>query len=131
MKQRSTPSFAQIVEDAKRAPRPLVEPADDGSRLTDPAGRTWHEVEAPISPGRARELVADGAALAWDDCGSRGYGAPVDWLSTSEATALAADGLPVLRTKRDPASELSAWATEDGASLVLATRSVRWGRRLA
>lgn len=99
--------------------------------LTDPTGRRWREVEAQISPERARDLVLRGAELAWDDCGSRGYGAPIEWLSREEAAALAGDGTPVLRTSKRRRAELSEWTSDDGAWLVLATMSVKWGRRLA
>lgn len=119
-----------MLEDAKRAPR-ARDSEDVWLRLSDPTGRAWREVEPTISPRRARELVADGALLAWDDCGSCGWGAPIDWLSPADALALAAGGEPVLRNDRRHAAELSAWISRDGAMLVLASMSVTWGRRLA
>lgn len=127
---RSRP-FADVVrevreaEDGTPAPRELP-----GRRLVDPAGRAWREVEEDLTEDRARELVRDGAGLAWDDCGSLGHGAPVDWVPRDEAAALAAAGPPVLRTGRHRSAGLSAWRTDDGAWLVLASMSVRWGRRL-
>lgn len=106
-------------------------PGSTAPAIVDPAGRRWHQVEADIGPGRARALVAGGAVLAWDDCGSLGYAAPVTWITKEDAARLAADGPPTLRvTKRHDAS-LTAWQTEDGSWLVLASMSVRWGALMA
>ncbi|GEA87785.1 hypothetical protein [Cellulomonas cellasea] len=124
-------SFADVVREVREAadasPAPREAP---GQRLVEPAGRAWREVEDEITEARARELVQAGAALAWDDCGSLGYGAPVDWVARDEAAALAADGPPVLRSGRNRSARLSAWRADDGGWLVLASMSVRWGRRL-
>lgn len=121
-----------MVDEVQHAPeRPREEPRSGWTTLTDPAGRTWNEVETQISPERARELVLAGAALAWDDCGSRGYGAPIECLSREEAVGLAAGGAPVLRVNKRHSAELSAWVSGDGTWLVLASMSAGWGRRLA
>lgn len=132
MKSRRGRSFAEIVDDVKLAPRPEVHtPHPAGESLTDPAGRAFREVEEQITPERAQALVADGAALAWDDCGSRGYAAPVVWIAPDDAARLAAAGPPALRLTKRQRAELSAWQSSDGAWLVLASMSVRWGRLLA
>ena len=123
-------SFADVVREVREAGTGYpAEREAPGQRLVDPAGRVWHEAEA-ITGTRARELVQAGAALAWDDCGSLGYGPPVDWVPRDEAAALAAAGPPTLRTGRHRSAGLSAWRADDGAWLVLASMSVRWGRRL-
>lgn len=131
MHQPRSRSFADVVREVREAgdarPTPREAP---GQRLVDPAGQAWREAEEEITEDRARELVQAGAALAWDDCGSLGYGAPLDWVPRDEAAALAAAGPPVLRTGRHRAAGLSAWRADDGGWLVLASRSVRWGRRL-
>lgn len=131
MQKRHSPSFAEMVEDARRAPRAPDGPDGVWLRLGDPTGQTWREVELQISPERARSLVTAGARLAWDDCGSRGWGAPIDWISPAEAAALAAGGEPVLRNDKRHSAGLSAWTSRDGSTLVLASMSVTWGRRLA
>lgn len=132
VKKRTPSSFAEIVDDVKQAPQQHEgEPRGTWSKLTDPTGRSWREIEAQISPERARELVSSGAELAWDDCGSRGYAAPIEWISREEAAALAVGGTPLLRNNKRHRAELSAWTSDDGSWLVLASMTVKWGRSLA
>lgn len=109
MHKRRSPSFADVVRDVRAAvdERPTGLPVS-GPRLVDPAGRVWHEVEGDVAEARARELVLAGAGLAWDDCGSLGYGAPVDWVEPQEAARLAAAGPPALRSGRNRSAGLSA-----------------------
>lgn len=132
VKRPAHPTFAEIVDAAKAAPRRESRrgrTSDD--ELRDPAGRTWREVEVRISEERAHGLVLAGAELAWDDCGGRGYAAPIEWISRKDAAELAAGGPPVLRSSRRHGADLSAWRSDDGEWLVLATMHVRWGRLLA
>ena len=132
VKRRTHPTFAEIVDAEKAAPRResrRVRTSED--ELADPAGRTWREVEVLISEARAHELVLAGAELAWDDCGGRGYAAPIEWLSRKDAAELAAGGPPVLRSSKRHRAELSAWRSDNGAWMVLASMHVRWGTLLA
>lgn len=131
MNHRDKRSFADVVREVKAGPRVPQSSPTTSSGLTDPTGRTWHEVEESISEARAQELVRSGAELAWDDCGSLGYGAPVRWISRADAADLATRGQPTLRTNKRRTAGLSSWRTDDGAWLVLATQSVRWGDLLA
>lgn len=132
MRDRSRRTFADVVQEAREAPRrPDRARAVSSATLTDPTGRQWHEVEESIAEARAQELVLAGAELAWDGCGSRGYAAPVTWISRREAALLAAAGPPTLRMNKRHSAALSAWRTDDGSWLVLATMSVTWGKRLA
>lgn len=132
MKSRRGRSFAEIVDDVKQTPPPKAHtPHSAAESITDPAGRVFREVEEQLTPERAQELVAKGAALAWDDCGSRGYAAPVVWIAPDDAARLAAAGPPVLPLTTRQRGELGAWQSSDGAWLVLASMSVRWGRLLA
>lgn len=121
-------SFADVVREARTAPHA---PQPHAAGLTDPVGRRWREVEESISESRAQELVRDGAELAWDDCGSLGYGAPVKWISRADAADLATHGPPTLRVNKRHTAGLSSWRSDDGSWLVLATQSVRWGDLLA
>jgi hypothetical protein len=130
VKHKEQRSFADVMREARAAPQRPQPPAA-AAGLTDAVGRRWREVEESISESRAQALVRDGAELAWDDCGSLGYGTPVRWISRAEAADLAAHGPPTLRVNKRHAAGLSSWRTEDGSWLVLATQSVRWGDRLA
>lgn len=131
MRKREAASFADLVHEVKLAPgSPEPEPRPEAV-LTDPDGEKWHEVAAEISPEQARDFVLGGARLAWDDCGSRGYAAPIDWIGMDEARALAAAGRPTLRINKRHRAQLSEWASGRGERLVLASMSVQWGRRLA
>jgi hypothetical protein len=126
------PTFAEVVQEVANRPRqPEPDPrGDDWQHITDPSGRRWTLVEEDVSPEVASTLVRSGAALAWDSCGSRGWGAPVAWLTAEDAATLAGSDAPELRRGKRRSASLSRWKDQGGRTLVLAEMSVRWGRLL-
>lgn len=127
---RSNPTFAAIVDDLRRHPTP--EP-DLRARLRAPDGRSFVETDEELTPEAAQALAAAGAVVAWDSCGCQGY-CGLEWFDPARTARLVADGPPELvpssRKMPHVAGRLSAWRSDDGQMLVLATREVRWGRAL-
>ena len=118
-----TPTFAEIVREVEQAPPPRV---DDRSGVVDRDGTRWHQTAGEISPGRAFQLAAEGAAVAWDPCGCGGY-CGFDWFGADEVARLVAAGRPTVRDTKRHQGNLSEWASEDGRVLVVAEQAVRWG----
>jgi hypothetical protein len=121
--------FAAVLRDLESSPStPVGQPVDSSPR--DPFGRRYDLVDASLSPGRALELVARGAAVAWDPCGCGGFCGYV-WLDRAAVGELVASGRPRLPRKKDRWGRLSRWQADDGTDLVLAEADVRWGAHLA
>lgn len=124
-----TPTFVEIVEDVTAIPPP---PSTQPPRLIAPDGRAFYEASAALHPKHAVALVASGAIVAWDSCGSRGFAAPIEWFDPSCAPEFTRSGPPELRNQPGRRyrgqGELSEWRTAEGAVLVLASLDVRWGR---
>jgi hypothetical protein len=128
-KSRSVRPFAEVLRDLAATPGSSVAPPPDDSPR-DPSGRRYHLVDASISSGRALELAAAGAAVAWDACGCQGF-CGYAWLDRVEIRDLVASGRPKLPRKRDRWGRLSQWQADDGTDLVLAEADVRWASHLA
>jgi hypothetical protein len=124
------PTFADLLKEVKAAPprQETEPPGHRWDRLTDPSGRRWLLVAEDIDPERAQELVKAGAAVAWDYCGSRGWGEPIVWLTKEQAAQLARGAPPQLRRNKRNNASLSEWSDTEGAPLVLASMSITWGK---
>lgn len=122
-KQHKTKTFAEIVREVEEHP---ADPVPDRSGVVDPSGRRWHQELAQISPERALELAQQGAAVAWDFCGCRGY-CGLEWYSADEVAALVESGKPTIKAKKRSWGNISQWATSEGEVLVVAEVSVQWG----
>ncbi len=122
---RSTPSGEQH----NSAPA-AVAPVDARPTLRAPDGRVFRETTAALDPAAAQELVAAGATVAWDSCGCRGY-CGMEWFDRADNALFLRTGSPqfVAPSRKVPhaTGHLSAWRTDDGQVLVLASREVRWG----
>jgi hypothetical protein len=117
-------TFSELLDQehsrAVEPPRPAFDEVDD-------AGRGLVLVSESITPERAHQLVAAGAAVAWDDCGSRGRHGPVVWFSDPQLERMAVAGPPQLRRKKDHRdANLVEYRREDGRPVVIAEMSVRW-----
>lgn len=125
---RSEPTFAAVVDDLQR--RPPAPTPDDRSRLRSPDGRVFFPSVDELSPAEAAAMVAAGATVAWDSCGCQGY-CGMEWFPATDNARFLRAGPPefVPRSRKVPHADghLSAWRTDDGQVLVLATREVRWG----
>lgn len=119
------PTFNELLEQESRNNVEDHEPLFDE---VDDLGRGLVLVSDSISPERAQELVIAGAAVAWDDCGSRGRaGVPVVWFNDADVERMAAAGPPELRRKKNHRdANLMEYRREDGRPVVIAEMSVRW-----
>lgn len=97
-------------------------PGYRGDLLHGPDGRVYRRESGRISPGRAQELLAAGAAMAVDDCGCGGF-CGLEWPSPAERTDLARRP-PALTRRRF--GWLEEWRSADGHSLLLQNGDVRW-----
>lgn len=122
-KQPKGKTFAEIVREAEDEPPARVA---DHSGVVDPAGRRWHQQLAQISPGRALELVEQGATVAWDSCGCGGH-CGFTWYGPDEVAALVKAGKPTVEAKKRSWGNISEWTTNEGQVLVVAELSVQWG----
>lgn len=124
-----TQTFAEIIDGVTADPPP---PSPQPPRLIAPDSRTFYQASQALDPKHAVELVAGGAIVAWDSCGSRGFAAPIEWFDPSCAPEFTRSGPPELRNQPGRRyrgqGELSEWRTAEGAVLVLASLDVRWGR---
>ncbi len=68
--------------------------------------------------------------MTWDSCGCAGY-CGLDWLTAEDVDRLAAAGAPSVIQRKTTHFGLSEWAGADRRHLVLASGTVRWGRRLS
>jgi hypothetical protein len=122
----SRPTFSELLDQEKSQ---VVEPQSPAFDEVDDDGRGLVLVENSISPERAHQLVLDGAVVAWDDCGSRGWsGNKVVWFDDADTRRLATAGPPTLRRKKNHRdANLVEYRREDGRPVVIAEMSVRWG----
>ncbi|TKV60677.1 hypothetical protein FDO65_03010 [Nakamurella flava] len=129
---RSRPPFAAVVDGLRR--RPPAPERDRRARLRAPDGRVFVEIDPDLIPDAAVDLVAGGASVAWDSCGCRGY-CGIEWFDADDTAVLVRSGPPVFvpasRKVPHAAGRLSAWHTDDGQVLVLASGEVRWGGLLS
>jgi hypothetical protein len=128
-KSRREKPFAEVVADVMTETTPRVRPARDLCPR-DASGRRYELVDGFISPGRALELAARGAAVAWDACGCHGF-CGYTWFDAGAVTEMVAWGRPRFLRKKGEWGHLSEWKSGDGSELVLAEASVRWGTHLA
>ena len=127
-RKRQRPTFADIVDHERRHPRP-TRPTRPTRPLRPDDSPGWREVEIvqeDISAERAQELVRAGAAVGWDDCGSREYQDVLTWLDDDETRQLAQAGPP--HVYRGGALLECRWP--DGRPAVIVEMDVRWGRLL-
>jgi hypothetical protein len=127
-KRKAASTFAEIVQQEALAthegPRRVPDWRDGG-------GLPLTLVDEHLAPERARQLVASGADLAWDDCGSKGRAAPVHWFDDRVARDLAAKWAPELGRPSRGAGWFELYRREDGSFVVLATWNIRWGNQMA
>ena len=123
-RKRDRTSFEDVVTGLRKA-RPIAALPD-----TVPFGQLpptdLKRVAYPIAvralrPAQARELVADGAALAWDGCGC-GAAQCLTWFGSSDCDRLAASGKPLAGK-----GGLWLWSDADGDLAVLAESGNEWG----
>lgn len=119
-----TQTFADIVREVEETPAP---PTPDYSGVVDPSGTRWHRHLTEISPAQALRLAAEGASVAWDPCGCGGY-CGFRWFGPEEVAHMIAAGTPTVRHTKKRHGNISQWASEDGAVLVVAEDAVHWGR---
>lgn len=121
----SGPTFNELL--AQEASSDIGE-HEPSFKEVDNVGRGLVLVSDSISPERAHELVLAGAAVAWDDCGSRGRaGVRVVWFDDADVARMAASGPPQLRRKKNHRdANLMEYRREDGRPVVIAEMSVRW-----
>lgn len=132
-KRRASESFADVVAHVKASPvRPaLVRPGRHGDTWGDRSQRRAYElVTDELSPADARALVAQGAALVYDECGCGGVECRLDWVSSADAQRLAVAGPPVLHPPKNGRADLEHWRSADGRNLVVAAVAVTWGSRI-
>ncbi len=108
-------TFAEMVTEASNEPpRPPEFRPDEF--LTDPSGKVFQRIDAALSATRANELIAAGAAIAFDDCGCGGQ-CSVEW---AEQSSVAAVPETKKRKKgRAASASLEEWRSRDGAIMVL------------
>jgi hypothetical protein len=123
---------ARVVEGSAQEGRPantsvqrLLQLWLDGDCLRAQDGRRYWMADARLSPRRAYELVAAGAAVAFDDCGCGGFCGPV-CVDHDRLKRLVQHGPPRVRRKGKGIGALEEWRTDDGDLLVLARGDVRW-----
>lgn len=101
-------------------------------RVADPSGRTYTQVTDAITPKRAAELLATGAAVVWDGCGCHGAGCKADWVEGERIERLRRSGRPSVSriapgSKRAPSAWIEEWRAADGAVLLYVAGTVVWG----
>lgn len=111
-----------------------VAPVDGRPTLRAPDGRVFREITDELDPAGAHDLVVAGATVAWDSCGCLGY-CGLEWFDRTDNPRFLRTGPPEFVTPRrkvpHATGHLSAWRTDDGQLLVLASREVRWGGLLS
>lgn len=121
------PVFADIVDDARITSTPTASPSP---ALVAADGKRYLHTGRSVEPGRAVELVAGGAVLAWDSCGCLG-GCELEWFEPADRAELVRTGPPELRHRSGRRyrgrGRLTEWRTTAGDVLVLASEDVRWG----
>lgn len=123
--------FADIVAEAKAQPAADLSSDSGYASFRDPDGNELAKV-GELSPSEARELVREGALLAFEDCGCGGAygGCDVKWIDVQTSERLAAVSLPRLAKGKRSASWIDLWRGTD-VSVVYAHGSVKWGHELA
>jgi hypothetical protein len=117
-------SFEDVVTGLRRArPIPALPDTVPFGQLppTDPQRVAYPIAVRALRAAEARELVADGAALAWDCCGC-GAAQCLRWFGSSDRDRLAAGGRPVAEK-----GDLWLWSNADGDLAVIAESDTEWG----
>ena len=119
-------SFAEILAGVKAEnPNPRVQDFTnwEPQSLRDQSG---HELRplGSITPADARQLVLEGAVLAWDGCGCGDY--PPAWIDPRVARTAADRGKPTLEQGNACRTHLDLW-TDDCGDLVCMHGDVAWG----
>ena len=123
-RKREHTSFEDVVTGLRRArPIPALPDTVPFGQLphTDPERVVYPIAVRALRPAQARELVAGGAALAWDGCGC-GAAQCLTWFGSSDRDRLAVSSKPVAEK-----GDLWLWSNADGDLAVLAESDTQWG----
>ncbi len=123
-RKRAHTSFEDVVAGLRRArPIPALLDTVPFGQLppTDPQRVAYPIAVRALRPAQARELVADGAVLAWDGCGC-GAAQCLTWFGSSDRDRLALGGTPVAEE-----GDLWLWSNADGDVAVIAGSDTEGG----
>jgi hypothetical protein len=120
--------MAEMISAAESSPsttpsRRLPPGIHDG-RLIAADGSAYQLVSSSVEPAEAMRLVAEGAAVAFDECACGGTCGFI-WASHDERVSLAQTP-PVLRSHKGLDGALSLWQSTSGQRIVLAQGPVTW-----
>jgi hypothetical protein len=121
VKKKQSATFSDIVSNEKART-----PSNSRPRVPERAGPLWRDltiVEEEITPEQAQALVQAGAAIGWDDCGSRDFAESLTWLQDDDVQCLRSSKPPQVRR----GGSLVKCRLPDGRLAVVAEMDVRWG----
>lgn len=127
-------SFADEVRELRQQPRPR--PVDvpmhldfSADRFRGPGGVIWERIGDVLEPSVARQLVLDGALVAWDPCGCGG-GCGLTWLD-DDARQRLGQATPDVRPSKRYEGALVRWQNAEDRNLLVVQWPVQWGDEFA
>lgn len=127
-------TFAEIVAETVATPTQESTKSfgifDDAGDMWDPDGNRLHRIKSEITPARAREMVREGAQLAWEGCGCGGWrGCQPTWVSTAARLRLGEGSKPRFTNRYGSPTWIDLW-DGDAGKVVFAHGDVEWGDAL-
>jgi hypothetical protein len=120
--------MAEMISSVESSPSPTpsrrLPPGIHDGQLIASDGTTYQLVSASIEPAEAMRLVAEGAAVAFDECACGGTCGFI-WASAAERVSLA-QKLPEMRSHKGLDGVLSLWQSTSGQRIVLAQGPLTW-----
>lgn len=124
--QRAT--MSDIVSDAKASPSEVkVKRLPSGLHndiFIDQGGVAYHQIENDVTPDVAREQVAKGAQVVFDECGCGGT-CGLRFSAAEEQESLSRR-IPTVESQKGQTGSLSLWQSDSGRRVLLAQGPVRW-----
>ncbi|CAB4576046.1 MAG: hypothetical protein F2621_06215 [Actinobacteria bacterium] len=120
--------MSDIVSDAKASPAVVkakrLPPGVHNDIFIDQVGVAYHQVEDNVTPDAARQFVAAGGQVVFDECGCGGT-CGLRFSATEDRASLTRKS-PILESHKGQTGSVSIWQSDSGKRVLPAQGPVRW-----